>query len=278
METGPYDTLSVVGEGGFATVYRAVHRKTGKPAAVKVQKDGPIAAIRFSEEIRAMQQLNHLHVMPIWEIDPKGKWYAMPLARYSLRDLHDLNPWAWNELRRALSSINGALMHTHPQGFVHRDVSPDNILLLETNHWVLSDYGIVMPRAPRGRRPTNGGTLIGTDFFSAPEVLRNPSSATPASDMYSIGAIATWFTKIKKTQSGAMSELGRYWSELIKGTFVEQPAARWGTMEVAAHLDREPVADLVFVGDETSACPRCGSRDGLDGAERCLACGFVNPY
>ena len=57
----------------------------------------------------------------------------------------------WEELRRALSSINGALMHTHPHDFIQ----------------------------------------IGTEFFSAPEVLRDPASATPASDIFSIGAIAS---------------------------------------------------------------------------------------
>jgi serine/threonine protein kinase len=203
----------------------------------------------------------------------------MPLARYSLRDLHDRQPWEWDELRRALGAVNGALMHTHPRGFIHWDVSPDNILLLQNDHWVLADYGLVMPRAPRRRRPTNTGMLIGTDFFSAPEVLHNPASATPASDMYSIGALATWFTAISNTRSlETMSEAGRYWAALIRGTFQLDAAARWSTVQVATHLAEAPERDLVLVGDGPVACPRCGRRAGVDHSERCLRCGYVNPY
>ncbi len=191
MDSCPYDLGRIVGEGGFAIVYRGTHRGTGRVAAVKVQRDGPLAQLRFRSEIEVMQQLDHPHVMPVLEIDPGRRWYAMPLARYSLRQLHDREPGAWGELRRALGSINGALMHTHPHDFIHRDVSPDNVLLLESGHWVLADYGIVMPRRPRAGRPTTTGTLIGTEFFSAPEVLRDPSSATTASDMFSGAAALT---------------------------------------------------------------------------------------
>ena len=273
MHNCPYDLERIVGEGGFAIVYRGIHRETGRPAAVKVQRQGPLARWRFRHEIDAMQRLDHLHVMPVLEIDPLRRWYAMPLARYSLRQLHDREPTAWDELRRALGSINGTLMHTHPHGFIHRDVTPDNILLLQNGHWVLADYGLVMPRRPGTRRPTSSGMLIGTEFFSAPEVLRGPASATTASDVYSIGAIATWFTNITPTQTGTLSPIGAYWSTLIRSTFLIDPTARWTTVDVASHLANAPEPVTVLASGRVSQCMRCGARDGWDHAERCLHCG-----
>lgn len=49
---------------------------------------------------------------------------------------------------------------------------------------------------------------------------------------------------------------------------------RWSTMEVAVHLDHAPADELVRVGDETAACPRCGSREGFNEVHRCFVCGY----
>jgi serine/threonine-protein kinase len=278
---GPYELLSVAGAGGCAVVHRAIHCETGAVAAVKVQRDGPFSLARFHAEIDALQQFDHVHVMPIIEADPERKWYAMPLADATLDDLRRRAPHDWEELRRLLSGICGALLHMHAQSFVHRDVTPKNILCFRISgepHWVLGDYGLVRrPPGWLGNVRTASGARFGTERFSAPELLHEPRSARAPADAYSVGAVASWFTSISHTQT-VETPAGAFWSELIHGTRSYIPEDRWTISEIAAHLERGPRMALVPAQDRSEACPNCGSTTGVDAATRCLRCHQHNPY
>ncbi|HEX6666523.1 MAG TPA: protein kinase [Solirubrobacterales bacterium] len=277
MDGCPYDLERLLGEGGMACVYLGVHRESGREAAIKVPKGGPLGMPRFLREIDVQQRLDHPHVMPILEIDPRRRWYAMPLADYSLADLHKRNPFDWEQLRVALSSLSGALMHGHVYGFVHRDVSPANLMRLGNGHWVLSDYGLVkasgldeIKTAPRAK--------FGTPGFSAPEVHLNPASATAAADAWSVGALASWFTGIG-VMAGDDSPLSGAFSPLIDGTMRIDPASRWTMDQIAFSLNAGPVPVRVPVLAATTApeqCARCGARAGHDASCRCLGCGFLD--
>lgn len=272
----PYDLVEPIGAGGFAQVFRGVRRDSGLVAAVKVQRAGPLAMERFKREVDSLQRLDHPHVMPIIEADPRRRWYAMPLAEITLRELHDTDPLNWDELRNALSSVCGALMHMHPNGFVHRDVSPQNVLRLPNGRWLLADYGLV--HRPRGlaNSITTSGMRFGTPYFSAPEVHHDPRSATAAADAYSIGALASWFTQIPPERVPS-SGPGIYWSELVRATVVYDPSDRWPVPTIARHLADAPA--LVPVGlAAPEPCARCGGREGVDAAGRCTRCGFVDAF
>src|SRR3954468_10905681 len=95
----PYDLVAPIGSGGFAQVFRGERRDTGLVAAIKIQKEGPVAMARFRREIDVLCQLDHPHVMPILEADPAGRWYAMPLAEHTLRWVHDHRPLDWETFR-----------------------------------------------------------------------------------------------------------------------------------------------------------------------------------
>jgi serine/threonine protein kinase len=268
----PYEPGALLGAGGMARVYLGTHRVSGRQAAVKIPVGSPWAHERFRREVDAMDRFDHVHVMPLLEADPARRWYAMPWAMHSLRRVHLADPAAWGALRKALSSVAGALMHTHAHGCIHRDVTPDNILQLRNGHWVLADFGIAMiPGAER--RGTRRNERFGAEGFTAPEL---PSEATPATDAYLIGAVASWFTSIRAGQSPS-SSAGRAWLELIEGTVRRDPAERWSVPKVAAHLEQMDLERVVvLVGPvRPEACLRCGARDGLDAAERCLRCGFI---
>jgi serine/threonine protein kinase len=169
----PYELVAPIGSGGFAQVFRGVHRDTGHVAAIKIQNDSPIAMARFRREIDVLSWLDHPHVMPILEADPAGRWYAMPLADCTLSELRSRDPLDWESLRDALSSVCGAMLHMHAHELVHRDASPRNVLRLRTGLWVLADYGLV--RRPRGSESlTKTGMRFGTPQFSAPEVHHDP--------------------------------------------------------------------------------------------------------
>lgn len=266
----------LIGEGSMAKVYLGTHRRSGRQAAIKVPKGSPWAHERFRVEVDAMDRLDHPHVMPLLEADPARRWFAMPWAEYSLRNLRQRDPFDWPALRKALSSLAGAMMHAHSNGCVHRDASPDNLLRLRNGHWVLSDFGIAQLRRP-GRRGTETGEHFGTPDFSAPEVYANPAAATAAADTWSIGALASWFTSIRSGQRPS-SEQGYAWLELIEATMRPDPSERWSISEVAAHLESLPATrPMAMVARGTMAtCARCGEDAGLDGSGRCRRCGFVD--
>lgn len=262
----------------MARVHLGIHRESGREAAIKVPKGGPLGAPRFLREIDVLQRLDHPHVMPILEIDRRRRWYAMPLADYSLADLHERDPFDWSRLRLALSSLSGALMHSHANGFVHRDVSPANLMLLGNGHWTLSDYGLVKASGLDEIR-TSPSARFGTPRFSAPEVHLNPAGATAAADAWSVGALASWFTGIG-VMAGDDSPLGAFFSPLIDATIRIDPASRWSVARIASYLSGElPAAVRVPVlAGATAAdrCPRCGAQAGRDASCRCLACGFID--
>jgi serine/threonine protein kinase len=272
----PYDFLGQIGSGGCAVVYRAI--RLDRPtiaAAVKVQKPGPFGTARFRREIDIARRLDHPHVMPLIDASRVDAWYAMPLADGTLRRLHDRNPYDWEGLRTILGGVCGALLHAHANGIIHRDISPDNILQLPGHHWVLSDFGLA--RCERSAASiTPPGALFGTPGFDAPEVHHDPRQASSASDAYSLGAIARWFTKISREQN-ATSERGKYWSELIRETTDYQPGRRWSIARIARHLEFAPATERVYNGGkELEACARCGGQDRQNGAGRCVRCGFLD--
>jgi serine/threonine protein kinase len=117
----------------------------------------------------------------------------MPLAAGDLTALcSDLSD---EDLRDVLCDVADALAAAHAAGFVHRDVTPMNILMLAgDDRWVLADWGLV--RRPRGlttTRLTGSGQPAGADGFMAPELLRGAHRhASPASDVFSLGRVAAW--------------------------------------------------------------------------------------
>lgn len=187
-----------LGHGGYAEVFAATHKPSGQRVALKRLRKG--IAIdegrrRMKREIAAMCALaGEPNVMPVLDADLCHGWYVMPLA------VSDANAWPWrsrlgdHELVAMLTAVCKALGVAHSAGYIHRDITPRNVLYLEDDdgdRWVLADWGLVRVPVGGSTTITSTGAVVGTEGFIAPEVLRG-SKASEASDVFSLGRIAAW--------------------------------------------------------------------------------------
>ena len=190
---GPWLLGERVGGGGQATVYRARHATDGRTAAVKVLHRSawadPSFRVRFRRECDALAQLRHPHVVPVHDFGEEGGrgYLAMPLARGgSLAERLRRGPLDPGEALAILAAAGDALDAAHAAGLLHRDVTPDNVLLDPDGPW-LADFGLA--RRPDATTATGEGLLIGTAGYLAPEVISG-APAGPAADRYALAAVA----------------------------------------------------------------------------------------
>jgi serine/threonine-protein kinase len=187
-----------LGEGGFAKVWKAVRKADQEIVAFKEPLAGEVAAQRLRREIEVQSQLAHPHIMPILEADPDRAWFTMPLAEGSLRTLRaGLNE---EDLASIIYDVADALAFAHESRFVHRDITPSNILGLPYapaktgRRWLIADWGLVRrPDSQVSRQLTRSGQALGTLGFAAPETWYDGHTATAAADVYSLGRVAAWF-------------------------------------------------------------------------------------
>jgi eukaryotic-like serine/threonine-protein kinase len=204
-ELGQYLLRRSLGEGGMGSVYLAEHRFLRRPCAVKLiraeQASNEVALARFEREVQSAAALTHPNSVQIYDYgrSEDGTFYfameflpGVPLDK--LVDEHGPLPPA--RAVHVLAQICGALGEAHHRGFVHRDLKPGNVMLCERGgvHDVakLLDFGLVAAVATPEDRPdriTKTGMVVGTPAFMSPEQCMGLERVTPASDIYSLGAL-----------------------------------------------------------------------------------------
>ena len=191
-----YRIESLVGEGAFAWVYRALDERLERHVALKVLRpfwmSDPKAVARFQHEAKMMARLHHPHVVVIHEVgEEEGQVY---LAEYlvegeSVAARLRRGPIRWHKAMRILEAVASALDYAHSQGIVHRDIKPANILLAEDGGVYLTDFGLV--RAAEGSVSISGSTggIVGTPPYMAPEQWRGEQQVTGATDVYALSCV-----------------------------------------------------------------------------------------
>jgi len=195
---GDYEVVSLVGKGGMGAVFKAVHRASGREAAIKIVLAGRAAGTlleRFRREAEAMAKVDrHAGIV---RIRASGTWGPRQLP-YAILDLvhgHDLaKELAKGPLpvARALAigaKVARAVHHCHEQGILHRDLKPANILVRdEDGEPLVSDFGLA--RDDARERLTKTGELLGTPAFMAPEQAEGLASQQDRrTDVYGLGAV-----------------------------------------------------------------------------------------
>ncbi len=192
---GRYAMERELGQGGMATVYLAHDRRHDRRVAVKVLRPelaAVIGAERFLSEIRTTANLQHPHILPLFDSGEADSFlfYVMPfVGGESLRDrLAREKQLPVGEAVRITSEVASALDYAHRHGVIHRDIKPENILLHD-GRALVADFGIALAASAAGTRMTETGMSLGTPMYMSPEQAMGERVLGPATDVYSLGCV-----------------------------------------------------------------------------------------
>ena len=196
---GHYEVLEVIGQGGMGTVYKAEQDSPRRTVALKVVRPGfasPAIVKRFNHEAQILGRLHHPGIAQVYEAglaDDGQPYFAMefihglPLDDYARRGL-DLTARVG-----LVARVCDAVQHAHDQGVIHRDLKPANILVEETGHPKVLDFGVARATGAdllTMTGLTQAGQLIGTpDYMSPEQVGADPAAIDHRSDVYALGVI-----------------------------------------------------------------------------------------
>ncbi|MDH5491743.1 MAG: protein kinase [Myxococcales bacterium] len=197
---GRYRVVRPIGEGGMGRVYEAMHVVLGRPLALKVLRQEMMADAdsvrRFFQEARACSAIGHPNIVDISDFGelPDGRaFFAMEfLLGDSLADRIRQGPLSSAEALPILRQIASALGAAHTQGIIHRDVKPENVLLVQGAHGAsfvkVLDFGVAKV-GDAASKLTQTGMIFGTPHYMSPEQARG-EPIDPRTDVYSLGIVA----------------------------------------------------------------------------------------
>jgi serine/threonine protein kinase/tetratricopeptide (TPR) repeat protein len=201
---GHYQVVEEIGRGGMGVVYKALDTKLSRPVAIKSLKaddaQDETAKKRFLREAMTVAQLDHPYICKVYEIlEHAGQTYIV-LEFVRGRSLSDViaDPAQVLPLEKALDfgrEVAEALEEAHKHGIIHRDIKPNNIMLLESGHIKVLDFGLAkaLPTLSDSSETTSAnltkaGQVVGTLGYMSPEqITGRPADAR--SDIFALGVV-----------------------------------------------------------------------------------------
>ncbi len=190
-----YEILEKIGVGGMAVVYKAKCHRLNRLVAVKILKpdlaeDAEIRR-RFRDESQAVAMLSHPNIMAVYDVSTAlGSEYivmelidGITLKQYMHRKEGPLN---WREALHFITQIVKALGHAHSRGIIHRDIKPQNIMVLRDGSVKVADFGIA--RLTSAQQSTLTQEALGSVHYISPEQAKG-SRIDCRSDLYSAGVV-----------------------------------------------------------------------------------------
>ena len=276
---GKYELVQLLGEGGMAWVYEAVQRSLGRRVAIKLMKPVPNGSAprsrRFLREATTAARLMHPHIVTIIDsgVSPGGLHY---IATEYLEG-RNLGQVIYHDgavpLGRALGHLNqimAGVEHAHEHGVIHRDLKPDNIMLVPGRREVVKvlDFGIAWT-ADAEERLTSQGQAVGTPAYMATEQIKG-GEIGPWTDVYALGVI------LFEMLTGRLPFEAKTVSSLMRMHLQEDvPAAHEkasGVPEAVSELIRKAMAKQISSRIGSVAELRQGLVAAMPEARSCMDC------
>ncbi len=190
---GRYQIEKLVGEGGMADVYLATDLSQDRKVAVKILKEefrhNEELVRRFKNESRAISVLNQDNIVKVYDVNVTEKMQYIVMEYIEGITLKEYieqrgEPLTYKESIHFMLQILQALQHAHDKGVVHRDIKPQNIMLVEDGTLKVMDFGIA--RLARSESHTETDQAIGSVHYISPEQAKGDTT-DPRSDIYSAG-------------------------------------------------------------------------------------------
>jgi WD40 repeat protein len=223
----------------MGVVYRARQDKLNRLVALKLIRSGSLAGAedirRFRQEAEAIAELDHPHIIPIYEI---GQEDDQPYFSMKLIDRGNLK-WHIPRLKddpsavvALMAKVARAVHYAHQRTILHRDIKPSNILLDDHDEPYVTDFGLAKRIGPdRGTAATVTGMVMGTPSYMPPEQARGGTkSVTTAADVYGLGAT------LYETLTGQPPFAGDSAEEVMRQVLNQEPAR---PRSVNPKLDRD---------------------------------------
>jgi serine/threonine protein kinase/class 3 adenylate cyclase len=264
---GRFRLLERLGQGGMGTVYRAEDPADGTVVAVKVLRPeflhSPGALRRFHKEARILAEVNNPHVTNLLEVNEDAGIHYLVVEYVAGRTLGQLvgerGPLDEKTALAVTADVARGLAAAHERGIVHRDIKPDNVLLVGTGtdgpgplRVKLSDFGLARHVVEsESLNLTQAGAVVGTPVYMAPEQGAGEGVGPPA-DVYGLGATLFYLLAGRPPfkADSALALLARHRSEPPPSLARINPALSEGTCRlVEKALAKSPEARYAAAGD-----------------------------
>ena len=195
QKLGPYELIDKIGEGAMGQVFTAWDAARQKNVAVKIlprqlAMDQEFLE-RFKREVKLMAQLDHPHIVAFYDAGAHGGVFYLAMEYVDGGDLtkklRTEARLAEPEALRIAREMALALAQAHGKGMIHRDIKPDNVLLMKDGMSKISDFGLAKPTEDN-QKLTAAGFSIGTPFYISPEQALGKENVDHRCDLYGLGA------------------------------------------------------------------------------------------